>query len=736
MKKKYLKRNYIAIAAVSAVLLIAVLLLMNQVRSLLHSDVKINIMEIVTQNKDVITSKLMLEVNNLGLVSKQISERASFKKKAEAEDFKNTFLDYTKNGTDEGFVFSDAQGNAVSGDGTEINIRGRKYFRLAMEGKENISERVVSRLNGEDVFIISVPVYAGDEIVGTIQKQYKEKEMYGICSISLFSQQGAMYIINKEGYVLIDSKLEDGYAKENSNYFRMLYLDNPQVSKRLEADIAAEREGFFEVNFQGEKIFAAYTPIEEVHEWYLITSVNTAAVMPNATIVIQIFYVILLVVLLFFSVMMLYYATMKNKQRLALETTAFVDTVTGGNTYTKFLVEARRLLQQGGKSPGIFVMDIDNFKYINSFYGFDKGDDILKNVYTRYSDKLKPGECLARNSADHFIAFLQDSGKERLLRFFESEMDISGVKVYFSAGFYPISSTEESLNLMIDKATMASQKTKGKKHKNVGVYSSKYDEEIVKNERIKREVEQAVANGEIVPYFQPKINVHTGGLVGAEALARWITPQGKLIPPNDFIPVCEFTGVIDMVDWTIFDKTLAFIRRHLDAGVEGVPVSVNFSRMHLINSGFADMLRDKLEASGVPPRLIEVEMTETIIYDNVENINLFIETLHGIGVRVSMDDFGSGYSSLHMLKDVDIDVLKIDRGFLNEASDSKKQQVIFEAIAQMARQLDIEVVVEGVETAENVALMKQAKCDVAQGYFYSRPVEMQKFDTIYREGHV
>lgn len=737
MRKKHLKKAYAYIIVLSAVLLTAVMLLMNHVKQRLLSDVSINLTEIVTQNKDVITSKLMLEVNNLELVSKQLSERISFAGDSSDMKVKEMFLNYAERGIDDMLCYSDREGHAVYGSGEEASIAGRQYFLLALQGKANISERIISRLNGEDIFVISVPLNHEGEIIGTIQKQYMAKEMYDICSASLFSQQGSMYIINSEGYILINSEYEEQYNKESSNYYRMLFLDNPKVAKKLEMDIETKQEGFFEAQIGKERVFSAYTPIEEIHDWYLITSINTNAVMPNAVIVIKIFYGILFAVILFAVAMMMYLLLLKRKQSEELEKIAFVDEVTAGDTYTKFMINVQELFEQNPKGQfSMLVFDIDNFKYINAFYGFDKGDEILKCVYKLYRENMGKRECLARITADHFVAVLQDVSEDRLREIFCAEKNISGVKVYFSAGLYPIKDIKEGLGLMMDKANLASRRTKGRRHKGVGVYSTEYDKELAKNERIKREVEQAVSQGEIIPFFQPKVDIHTGKLAGAEALARWITSTGKLIPPDEFIPACEHTGTIDKIDWAIFDATLAFIKRSMEMGIQCVPISVNFSRTHLFDIGFSENLRQKMMQQGVPAKLIEVELTETIIFDNAENINRFIEELHEIGVKVSMDDFGSGYSSLHMLKDVNIDVLKIDRGFLKGTTNSKKQQAIFEAIAQMANKLELEVVVEGVETTENVELMKKVKYNVAQGYFYSRPVDAERFSTMYKEGTV
>lgn len=731
MKRTRVPRSFLYTILVSILLFIAIAVLMNRVQELLQSDVQINLTEIVTQNKDVINSKIELEVNNLDLVARQVVDRISMSENPDQVNVRELFLKYAEEAGDPFLCYSDPEGNALYGDGQEVSIAGRRYFQLAMQGKENISERTISRLNGQDIFVISVPLRYNGEIIGTLQKQYTPDEMYNICSISLFSQQGSMCIINSEGYILISSEHGETYSKESSNYYRMLYLENPTAAKRLEQDLLDGKEGFMEVTIAGEKQFSAYANIEKIHDWYLITSINANAVMPNASIVIKLFFGILSVVVVSLATMMMYHLSLKNKQRMRIEQLAFVDEVTGGNTYTKFTIDVQKLLQTEQRtSYSILAFDIDSFKYINGFYGFEQGDKILKTVYDQYQSQLTEKERIARISADHFVVLLKDVSTERLKTLFCSELSIDGIKVYLSAGLYHLKNNEESLNLVLDKATLISRKAKDQSHKEVFIYSDEVDADINRKEQVKRAIEQALANNEIVAYFQPKVDIDGNKLAAAEALARWITKEGVMISPAEFIPICEKTGIITSIDWTILEQTLQFLRTCIDNHLPCVPISVNFSRHHLRNPDFSQTLRERLEHYQIPGELIEVELTETIIFDNAKSVNNLIHELHDFGVKVSMDDFGSGYSSLHMLQDVDIDTLKIDRGFLQSTENSERQTTIFETIVQMANKLHIQTVVEGVETAEHITLMKQSGASIAQGYFYSKPVDRATFEKL------
>lgn len=736
MYKRIGKLPFILTSIIDLLLFVAVFFLMNHVQILLDSDVRINLTEIVTQNKDVISNRLTLELNNVRLVAEQVAERYAKSGDNSTENLEKIYHEYVSEKQQEKVFFATADGMGIFPNGEEIDISGRNYFLLGMEGKQNISERMISRLNGDDIFVISVPLECQGKIIGTIQKWYTLQEMYKLCSVSLFSEQGQMYIINSQGYIMVSSD-QEGYNVESDNYFRQIYLNNPEVSKKLEADIAEGKPGFVETEMNGKEYFSAYTQLEDVYDWFLVSSITTDAVSPNARIVIRMFYIVLVTVVLIFAITMLYFLILRNKRDADLKRIAFIDKVTGGDTYAKFTYDLESVLQQKNqKELYIFSFDIDNFKYINSYYSFKVGDQILKDIYQQYKAILEEGELIARVYGDHFVMFLKGASEEKLAKLFEPEISHEGITVYLTAGLYPISDCGESIGLMVDKANTAKRRGKGIRYKKIEVYSEEVNQHMMRNEQIKRSIELALENNEIIPFFQPKVDINSRKLVGAEALARWKNKEGKLVSPGEFIPVCEETGLIVLVDLAIFEQTLKFIRRNLDAGVECVPISVNFSRTHFLNKEFLDIILNKVSQYQIPPDLVELEITETAIFDNHRVIEEFIERIHSHGFKISMDDFGSGYSSLHMIKDINIDVMKIDRGFLLETENSQKQRTVFAAIAKMASGLGIKVVVEGVENTDNVEMMREFGCTIAQGFYFARPMPEEDFQKVCEEGNV
>ncbi|SJZ43900.1 bifunctional diguanylate cyclase/phosphodiesterase [Anaerorhabdus furcosa] len=715
---------------VNSLLVLTIFSLMGYAQNLLNSDIQTNLNEIVIQNKDVINNSLSNEVNKLNLISSQLSERYSQKQ----IPLEQIFTEFANDKNESQLFIALPNGIAYLPDGGSLDINGRKYFRLALEGQSNISDRLISRANGSTLFVMSAPITSNNEIIGTIQRQFTLEQMYDLCSSSLYTDKGYTYIINSDGYIIIGSQDEE-YTPESDNLFRLLFIDNPNETRILQEHINTNTTGFMKVSYRGTKIYASYTPLDKVYDWYLVSSVKTNAVLPNVQTVVKIFYVVLFVLFIGFLLSSSYFFYSRLEQEKKLRKLAFIDPVTGLDTYTKFQFDLQSILQSNPtKKFFIFTFDVDNFKYINNYYGYNIGDSILTIIHKLYSETLLSNELCARLYSDHFVMLLEDASTQRLNSLFSSEITIDNIIVYLSAGIYEITDSNENVNLMVDKANLASKNSKGTHHKKVEFYNVELDKKLIQNEQAKRAIEKAIQDDEIVPFFQPKININTNKIEGAEALARWITKAGIIIPPSDFIPLSEKTGLIHEIDFIILEKTLRFLRKCLDDGINCTPISINFSRMHLMSHDFIVRLISKINEYQIPPKLIEIELTETVIFDNYQIIEDFINHLHEHGLQISMDDFGSGYSSLNMLKDIEIDVIKFDRGFLQDTQKSERQKVILSAITNMAVGLGIKVVVEGVETQENVNLMKEYGCTIAQGYYYAKPMPIDQFEIIFKEG--
>ncbi|MEG2544879.1 MAG: EAL domain-containing protein, partial [Longicatena sp.] len=730
LEKKNTKK-IVSIGIVITVLLMlstSVLFLTKYVSNLLKSDAQINLTEIVNQNKDNITSKLNLEVNTLVTTGQQMVERSETLNET---DFSKAFSTYVK---DERYFFADEKGDTTFLTGKSFNVSSRKYFKLSKQGVQNISNRIISRADGNDCFVISVPIEENGKIIGTLQKIYTPEELYEICSISLFSSTGYMCIINQDGYILMSSQNNDT-SQESKNFFRLIYAQgNNKEAAQIQADIKKNKAGFMETQQNDESIFSAYTPIEDIHDWYLISSVPTKTISPNGNKVVEIIHIGLSIITAALGIILLLFLHYKNKQQTILENMAFIDPLTKGRTLMKFKLDLEeRLLNNQEVTYYLMKFDIDNFKYVNNFYGFAYGDYVLYEIFHRIDKQLSDIEMISRISSDNYVMLIEDASEERLksmLHCMDNEKDLS---LTFSAGLFEIRDRKASITSIVEKVRLAASKAKKNPQQRIEIYREDYDKQMMKDEQLKQAIKQAFIEHEFIPFYQPKVDVNTGKLVGAEALARWKNNKGEIISPNKFIPLCEETGLVLELDMIIFEEVLVFLKKQIQQGITCVPISVNFSRLHLLSSNFVDKIVEKVRFYEVEPELIEIEITENVMFENIEVVQGFIHQLHEEGFLVAMDDFGSGYSSLNMLKDIAIDILKIDRVFLFDSIDSNRQKIIFSAIIKMAKELHISIVVEGVETLEHIALMKEFGCNVAQGYYFAKPMNEESFEEVFKE---
>ena len=241
-------------------------------------------------------------------------------------------------------------------------------------------------------------------------------------------------------------------------------------------------------------------------------------------------------------------------------------------------------------------------------------------------------------------------------------------------------------------------------------------------------MEDALLKGEFQVYLQPKYYLPTGEIVGAEALVRWVEPSGKIIPPDNFIPLFERNGFIIQVDFYVYEQVMKRMQKWKQEGRRPICVSVNVSRVHVRTYDFLQRLNELIEKYQIPKEYFELELTETIMGSAQGMTKDFIQECKKQGYKVSIDDFGSGYSSLNLLKDLPVDILKIDKGFLDETAESERSSIIVEQVVEMAKKMKIGTLCEGVETLKQAEFLKGIGCDMAQGYLFSKPIPMEEFE--------
>lgn len=414
-----------------------------------------------------------------------------------------------------------------------------------------------------------------------------------------------------------------------------------------------------------------------------------------------------------------------------------IDAATGLLSKEAFFDEAAAYLRHSGaRDVSIVCFDVDHFKLFNDLHGLDCGDELLRYLGRALALRFSPdgAQPLARLAADTFALCATGIRPERVERIL---VDISsecpnGIDAIVRAGVYRIEDPASPVSIMCDRAVIALRTVKGSYFDRVALYDPGMREALVLEREVVAGIESALREDRIELFLQPKCNIRTGKIVGAEALARWRHPERGIVAPGEFIPLIERNGLVCSLDLRVWEKTAAWIRGLIDEGVQPVPVSVNVSRADIYLVDVAAELHALVERYGIEPSLIEVEITESAYSERPDRIVAAFDALAERGFTVLMDDFGSGYSSLNMLKDINVDVLKIDMRFLDR--DDRRSKDIMESVIRMARWLDLPVIAEGVETREQVNFLLDVGCSYAQGYYYARPMEAAAFEALLTDG--
>lgn len=414
---------------------------------------------------------------------------------------------------------------------------------------------------------------------------------------------------------------------------------------------------------------------------------------------------------------------------------AMYDELTGIYNKQSFYVKTKEMLQENpDKNFDLLRINVERFKVLNDLFGEATGDKLLMYI-GKFLKELNLPLCVSgRLYADNF-AVCYEAGKgdsRRMINTLQMVADSFAInnRTILSFGLYRIDDKEIPVSVMCDRANMALWKAKGNFKNPYCEYDENMRQQVLKEQKIINAMEKAIEKKEFVLYLQPKYEIENGTIVGAEALVRWISQENGFISPGDFIPVFENNGFVYEVDKFIWEETCRCLRKWLDEGRDVKPVSVNVSRIDLYAPHLVQYLVDLRKKYDIPQEYLELEITESAYTEDPQQIITITRQLREAGFLILMDDFGTGYSSLNMLKDIQIDVLKLDMGFLKSSDQTVKGGNILAAIVQMAKSLKMQTIAEGVETKEQVEFLKSIGCKYVQGYYYSRPVPVEDFEKL------
>jgi diguanylate cyclase (GGDEF)-like protein len=424
----------------------------------------------------------------------------------------------------------------------------------------------------------------------------------------------------------------------------------------------------------------------------------------------------------------------------ALQKIAYFDITTRLPNHLLLTEELKNLISRAEETDGdtvVVLIDIDRFSFINETMGFDSGTELLRSIANRLSrtfadDGRADSPIVGRFGADEFAVLIPGVESEldirdlaeQVKRTVEEPFLINGRDLFLKASvgvaWHPVHGRDAKS--IIRCAEAALHRSMRSLDHSITYYHSEMRFRARYKFDLEAELRQAIEAGDICAYYQPQQNTRTGQLAGVEALARWVRPDGSVVPPSDFIPLSEEMGISDVMFESVLRTVCANVAAWREQGGWDVPVSVNLSAHQLRNRDLVNMIKGILMTAQVDKKLINLELTETVLLEDLTVAQPMLDDLASYGVGIHIDDFGTGYSSLNYLAQLPVQTLKIDQTFIAQLSNPKTNTKVVEAIIALGKAMDLEVVAEGVETSQQYAIVRRLGCDLAQGYFIARPM--------------
>lgn len=434
------------------------------------------------------------------------------------------------------------------------------------------------------------------------------------------------------------------------------------------------------------------------------------------------------------------------KKRKQIHRLAYYDSLTGLPNRVLFEEKLSIALEDAKLNKGklaLLYLDLDDFKKVNDTIGHMFGDLLLKNVGRLLQKCLGKNATVTRLGGDEFVAVLPHIDDEEelvrvienIIKSFQNPWILDDREFYITVSIgitiYPKDGQADHILLKNADTAMYFAKKNGKN--SYHFYTPDLNEKMIEKLEIENNLRHAVERNEFMVYYQPKVHMRTGHITGVEALLRWKHPIKGMISPNEFIPIAEETKLIVPIGEWVLRNACEQNKIWQELGYPDVSVSVNLSVIQIQQPDFIQKVKRILNETGIKPSCLELEITENIIMENFELTNDILNHLRGLGIRISLDDFGKGYSSLNYLKQLEIDILKIDKAFVDDITENNHQQSIVKAVIEMAHNMDIIVVAEGVETWEQFKFLKSLHCDKVQGYLFSKPISVLEMEEMMKK---
>ncbi len=628
-------------------------------------------------------------------------------------------------------------GRAYSTRGEIMDIKDQEFYQRAWNGESVLSGRItVDRVAKDYVNVYATPIHdeKTGEVIGVLYATYNTRNFRSTMETPSFHGEGYSYMVDAKGDTVVDSSHATSFQNMENIFTSIEEADGKNATTANELRQLMEQREAGRIVFRNKVDKYLYCYPLAVNDWYLMTVVPVSVVDTQMNVVVRNTIILVVVLAGIFIAMILLLVNQYRKKQSELKTLAYVDPVTGGDTFAKFQKDYEQTVRGcPNVSFALLSLDLNRFKMINDMYGSEEGDRILQNMDQIWKEIFREHEYCGHRMADRFAVLLTYQSREELelrirdYRKLLRETTKNRYNLSLRIGVYQLQGTRESFSTAYSRSMMAFAAAKDSEKHFYAFYNEEMEEQLIWEKLVEDDFDTALKNKEFVVFYQAKINAETQQITGAEALVRWIRPDGTIIPPGRFIPVLENNDSIVELDRYMFREVCIQQKQWLDEGKPIVPVSVNLSRVQLADRHLVDYYQRILDETGLPPEYIGLEFTESAMFNNEEILRDTVDRLHDMGMKVLIDDFGVGYSSMMSLKVIPVDILKVDKSFIDSIGDERGDKIVI-SIIEFATSLGMSVTAEGVENDEQYQFLQAHRCDDIQGYYFSKPVPADEYE--------
>ena len=695
--------------------------------------------------------------NRMGTNREALQIMAEYMQGKSSEEFRDFAMDLQDARQDNsflrmGYYTRTGMQSRVRADGTlEENIpmealepEVQQLINYALQGKKSASQVYYDEGMQQQLIMYAAPVQAANgSVTGVVAASKDLSAFQKILTRPSVSQSKLDVVwVDQSGRIIAASESTPLAPQGTENFLSQAGVDE-QVAQSALQQMENNEAFHFTIQLEGKEQTVYMQPFG-MNGWYLCyaDTINSGK-SPIYSILITSNVLSGMIILLCLG--LLYYVRWamwgSNKELMKL---AYYDRLTGTYNFEKFTQCAEDLLAENS-NYALITMNIRQFQYINEILGKAQADQVLKKMAALLRQVMGEKECFCRSNADQFYLLLHSSQEEQVRARVEAIMEQAGTIAQELNVSYPVilyagaamvqesAPPEELVRDLLHKAEFA-QKHAVKKYQNVLAF---YDRAMHRKENFQNSIESSMQSAlekqEFQLFLQPKVRLENGQVEGAEALVRWIRPDETLVYPNEFIPAFEKNGFCARLDLYMVDRTCRQLREWMDAGYEPICISVNQSRLLFYQSDYVERLCAVMDRYHIPHGYIQLEILEGLAIENIEQMNKTLAQLHEKGFRLSLDDFGSGYSSLNVLAGIQVDEVKFDKDFLLESAPDKKEKnkLALKNVVKLAKDLQITTVAEGVEVQQDEEFVHSIGCEYGQGFFYSCPIPPEEFTQRY-----